>query len=50
MIDVYGMGVGDVEDDDEDNAWKAEEEGSYDEEFLGEWELGGGDVDQGKKD
>jgi len=50
VIDVYGMGVGDVEDDDEDNAWKAEEEGSYDEEFLGEWQLGGGGVDQGEKD
>ena len=45
MVDVYGVSVGDVECDDEDDAWKAEEEGGCDEEFLGESELGEGDVD-----
>ncbi len=45
MIDVYGMSVGEVECDDEDDAWKAEEEGGYDEEFLGESETGEGGVD-----
>jgi hypothetical protein len=50
VIDVYGMGVGDVEDDDEDDVGKAEEESGYEEEFLEESELGGGDVDHGEKD
>ena len=40
MIDVHGMGVGGVEKDDEDDTGKAEEESDYDEEFLGESELG----------
>jgi hypothetical protein len=49
-MDVYGMGVGDVEEDDEDDAGKAEEESGYEEEFLEGSELGGGDVDQGEED
>jgi len=47
VIDVYGVGVGDVEEDDEDDAGKAEKEGDYEKEFLRESELGEGDVDQG---
>jgi hypothetical protein len=44
------MGVGDVEKDDEDDTRKAEEEGDYDEEFLGEPELGEGDAGQREND
>lgn len=45
MVDVYGIGVADVEGDDKDDAWKAEEVCGYDEEFLEESESGEGDVD-----